>query len=64
MKTIYIDLDNVVVDFTSDFSKIEEEYLMNYKENLDYIPSVFSLMEPKKKTVVFELFLPKTFHFF
>jgi hypothetical protein len=61
MKTIYIDLDNVVVDFTSAFSKIEEKYLLDYKENLDDIPHIFSLMEPLPKAIESVEFLAEYF---
>ena len=48
MKTeiLYIDMDNVLVDFPSAFNKLNEETLKRYKGRLDEVPGIFSLMEP------------------
>ena len=43
---VYIDMDGVIVDFTSAFEKIDEKILMEYKNNPEDIPGIFSLMEP------------------
>lgn len=45
-KTVFIDMDNVLVDFASAFPKLEPEILEQYKENKDDIPHIFGLMEP------------------
>ncbi len=45
-KTVFIDMDGVLVDFTSAFPKLEPEILEQYKENKDDIPHIFGLMEP------------------
>ncbi len=39
-------MDNVLVDFTSAFAKLEKGLLEKYKDNLDDIPGIFSLMTP------------------
>ena len=48
MKTeiLYIDMDNVLVDFPSAFKKLNKEKLKEYKGRLDEVPGIFSLMEP------------------
>ena len=45
-KILYIDMDNVLVDFPSAFPHIDEETLNRFAENRDEIPGIFSLMEP------------------
>lgn len=45
-KTLYIDLDNVLVDFPSAFPRVDPELLSKFPENRDDIPGIFSLMEP------------------
>ncbi|WP_435254700.1 5' nucleotidase, NT5C type [Tenacibaculum sp. A30] len=50
-KIIFIDMDNVVVDFPSAFPKIEKGVLEQYQGNEDEIPGIFSLMNPKLDAV-------------
>lgn len=45
-KILYIDLDNVIVDFPSAFPKVPKDILKNYQGDEDEIPNIFSLMEP------------------
>ena len=45
-KILYIDMDNVLVDFPSAFKKLPQETLDQYEENRDDIDGIFSLMEP------------------
>ena len=45
-KIVYIDMDNVLVDFRSAFDKLEQSVLDKYKDNEDEIPNIFSLMIP------------------
>jgi len=45
-KTLYIDMDNVLVDFPSAFPKLSTEILKEYDSRLDEVPGIFSLMEP------------------
>lgn len=44
-KILYIDMDNVLVDFKSAISQIPEDTLKKYKD-LHEVPGIFSLMEP------------------
>ena len=46
MKTLYFDMDNVLVDFPSAFPKLDPTTLELYKEDLDEIDGIFSLMDP------------------
>jgi len=64
MKKIYIDLDNVVVDFTSAFSKIEKHFLIDFKDKLDEIPNIFSLMDPLPKAIESVGFLAEYFEIY
>lgn len=45
-KILYIDMDNVLVDFQSAFPKLDQKLLDEYPENKDEIPNIFSLMDP------------------
>jgi 5'-nucleotidase len=45
-KILYIDMDNVLVNFASAFPKLSSEILTEYDSRLDDIPDIFSLMEP------------------
>jgi 5'(3')-deoxyribonucleotidase len=45
-KTLYIDMDNVLVDFPSGIDKLDEEARLKYVENYDNAPGIFALMKP------------------
>jgi len=45
-KILYIDMDNVLVDFPSAFGKVEPAMLAEYSEDKDEIPGIFALMDP------------------
>ena len=45
-KIVYVDMDNVLVDFRSAFPHLSEEIMAEYGDDLDDIPGIFSLMEP------------------
>jgi 5'(3')-deoxyribonucleotidase len=51
MKTLYIDLDNVLADFPSAFDHIEPALLQQYEDHKDDIPGIFSLMRPVANAV-------------
>ena len=61
MKTLYIDMDNVLVDFRSAFSKLSKEILEEYHNRKDEIPGIFSLMEPMPGALEAVAFLSKHF---
>ena len=45
-KTVYVDMDNVLVDFQSAFPKLSKDVLEEYEDDIDDIPGIFALMEP------------------
>jgi len=49
-KILYIDMDNVLVDFPSAFLKLEKNLLDKY-EDKDDIPGIFALMAPIKGSI-------------
>ena len=59
-KILYIDMDNVLVDFTSAFPKLEEEVYLQYKDK-DDIPGIFALMDPVKDAIESIEFLAQHF---
>lgn len=46
MKILYVDMDNVLVDFKSGISRISEDDQREYEGRLDEVPNIFSLMDP------------------
>ena len=50
-KVLYIDMDNVLVDFSSGISRLDEETKRKYKGRLDEVPDIFSLMDPIEQSV-------------
>jgi len=45
-KIVYVDMDNVLVDFRSSFRHLSAEIKAEFKDNRDDIPGIFSLMRP------------------
>lgn len=43
---VYIDMDNVLVDFASGIDQLSEETKAQYSNNLDEVPGIFALMKP------------------
>ena len=62
-KILYIDMDNVLVDFPSAFPKLEEEVYLQYKDK-DDIPGIFALMDPVKDAIESIEFLAKHFEIY
>lgn len=50
-KIIYVDMDNVLVDFQSGIDKLDEETLKKYEGNLDEVPGIFGFMRPMKDAI-------------
>ena len=50
-KIVYVDMDNVLVDFQSAFSKLSKKVLDEYESNEDDIPGIFALMEPMPSAI-------------
>lgn len=47
MKTLYIDMDNVLVDFPSGMAACDPVLLEQHREGPDEIPGISALMQPK-----------------
>ncbi len=60
-KIVYVDMDNVLVDFQSAFPKLSKKVLEEYKNDEDDIPGIFALMEPMPCAI--ESFIELTRHF-
>ena len=45
-KRVFVDMDNVLVDFESGLAQVSEEVKKEYEGRLDEIPGLFGLMEP------------------
>jgi 5'(3')-deoxyribonucleotidase len=45
-KILYVDMDNVLVDFESGISRLNNETREQFKDNYDEVPGIFSLMDP------------------
>ncbi len=45
-KILYIDMDNVLVDFPSGISQLTNDDLTRYEDRLDEVPGIFALMAP------------------
>jgi 5'-nucleotidase len=45
-KILYVDMDNVLVDFPSAFPKVARDLLLKHENDKDEIPGIFSLMDP------------------
>ena len=50
-KILYIDMDNVLVDFPTGIAALSDELKEAYKGNYDETPGIFSLMQPMKGAV-------------
>ena len=51
MKTLYIDMDNLLVDFPTGIARISDAQRNEFEGRLDEVPSIFSLMEPMEGAV-------------
>jgi len=45
-KIIYVDMDNVLVDFESGIKRLEPKVKAAYRGHLDDVPGIFALMDP------------------
>ena len=45
-KLLYVDMDNVLVDFPSAIARLPQHTLTEYEGRLDEVPGIFALMEP------------------
>lgn len=58
---IYVDMDNVLVDFPSAFPFLSKETLEAYEGRLDEVPGIFSLMKPNEGAIEAYRFLAEHF---
>jgi len=45
-KTLYIDMDNVLVDFQSGIDRLPIQFQTEFENRLDEVPGIFGLMKP------------------
>ena len=45
-RVLYLDMDNVLVDFPSGIARLDEGTLELYEGRLDEVPGIFALMDP------------------
>ena len=50
-KRVFVDMDNVLVDFESGLAQVSEEVKQEYEGRLDEIPGLFGLMKPMPGTI-------------
>ena len=46
MQILYVNMDNVLVDFPSGIARVSTELQCEYDDRLDEVPGIFSLMQP------------------
>jgi 5'-nucleotidase len=61
MKIVYVDMDNVLVDFPSGIARVPESIRSNYEDRLDEVPGIFGLMEPMPHALESYEFLARHF---
>ena len=45
-KIVYVDMDNVLVDFPSAIAQLSDQIKSEYEDRLDEVPDIFSMMKP------------------
>jgi 5'-nucleotidase len=45
-KILYVDMDNVLVDFQTGIDRLSQESCIEYEGRLDEVPGIFALMNP------------------
>ena len=51
MQILYVDMDNVLVDFPSGIAQVSPELQAKYEDRLDEVPGIFGLMHPMPHAV-------------
>jgi len=54
MQILYVDMDNVLVDFPSGIARVSTELQCEYDNRLDEVPGIFSLMQPMPRLLYAE----------
>jgi 5'(3')-deoxyribonucleotidase len=50
-KIVYVDMDNVLVDFRYGISRLSDEDKIKYKDEYDECPGIFGLMRPMPEAI-------------
>ncbi len=50
-KILYVDMDNVLVDFQSGINRLNAKTLKKYAGRLDEVPGIFGLMDPIENAI-------------
>lgn len=50
-KTLFIDMDNVLVDFSSGIARLDDRTRTEYDGRLDEVPGIFALMDPMRGAI-------------
>jgi 5'-nucleotidase len=50
-KILYVDMDNVLVNFQSGIDRLTPELIEKYKGDMDEVPGIFSLMDPLEAAI-------------
>lgn len=50
-KRVFVDMDNVLVDFTTGIDQLDEATRSQYEGRLDEVPGIFGLMQPYKGAI-------------
>ena len=50
-KIVYVDMDNVLVDFKTGIDKLSPAELAEFDGRFDEVPNIFSKMEPMQKAI-------------
>jgi 5'-nucleotidase len=50
-KILYVDMDNVLVDFSSGIARLDEKIVREFDGRLDEVPGIFALMRPVEGAV-------------
>ena len=51
MKTLYVDMDNVLVDFQSGIARLPDAVRHEYSDHLDDVPGIFANMDPMEDAI-------------
>jgi 5'-nucleotidase len=60
-KILYIDMDNVLVDFQTGINRLSESDFKTFEGRYDEVPGIFSLMDPLKGSIDAFILLSKKF---
>jgi 5'(3')-deoxyribonucleotidase len=50
-KIVYVDMDNVLVDFKTGISRLSSQELIIFEDRYDEVPNIFSKMDPMENAI-------------